>query len=95
MRKRYRVLFIAALVAALIVPVGYALSIESPRKSANQTYTVVMPAAANIVTTRAMIQPTTTGAQRGWLLSPFGDAVKLACIGTILFGLAAAVRRVI
>lgn len=30
MRKRYRVLILAALVAALIVPVGFALSLESP-----------------------------------------------------------------
>jgi len=29
MRKRYRVLLFAALVAALVVPVGYALSVES------------------------------------------------------------------
>jgi len=29
MRKRYRVFFFAALVAALVVPVGYALSVES------------------------------------------------------------------
>ena len=30
MRKRYRVLILAALVAALVVPVGFALSLESP-----------------------------------------------------------------
>jgi hypothetical protein len=29
MRKRYRVLLLAALVAALVVPVGFALSLES------------------------------------------------------------------
>jgi hypothetical protein len=29
MRKRYRVLFLAGLVAALVVPVGFALSIDS------------------------------------------------------------------
>lgn len=30
MRKRYRVLVLAALVAAFVVPVGFALSLESP-----------------------------------------------------------------
>jgi len=30
MRKRYRVLVLAALAAALIVPVGFALSLEAP-----------------------------------------------------------------
>jgi hypothetical protein len=30
MRKRYRVLILATLVAALVVPVGFALSLESP-----------------------------------------------------------------
>ena len=30
MRKRYRVLILAALVAALVVPVGFALSLETP-----------------------------------------------------------------
>ena len=30
MRKRYRVLVLAALAAALVVPVGFALSLEAP-----------------------------------------------------------------
>ena len=30
MRKRYRVLALAALAAALVVPVGFALSLEAP-----------------------------------------------------------------
>jgi hypothetical protein len=93
MRKRYRVLVFAALVAALIVPVGYALSIESMPKTATQSYAVVMPAAANVVAARAMIQRTSE-AQTS-LLGPLGDAAKLLCIGTVLFGLAAAVRKVI
>jgi hypothetical protein len=94
MRKRYRVLFLAALAAALIVPVGYALSIESTTKTASQTYAVVMPAAANVVAARAMIQRTGE-AQPASPLGPVGDAAKLLCIGTVLFGLAAAVRKVI
>jgi len=95
MRKRYRVLLFAALVAALIVPVGYALSIESTPKTTRQTpYAVAMPAAANAVAPRAIIQRTTE-AQPTSTLAPMGDAAKLLCIGTVLFGLAAAVRKVI
>ena len=40
MRKRYRVLFFAALVAALVVPVGYALSFDSRQKPAGARYEV-------------------------------------------------------
>ena len=46
MRKRYRVLVLAALVAALCVPVGYALSIDSTPKAQRTRYAVVIPAAA-------------------------------------------------
>jgi hypothetical protein len=45
MRKRYRVLILAALVAALIVPVGFALSLESPAPSARVSSTVLAPSA--------------------------------------------------
>lgn len=41
MRKRYRVLVLAALVAALIVPVGFALSLESPVPRARASSTAV------------------------------------------------------
>jgi hypothetical protein len=33
MRKRYRVLVLAALAAALVVPVGFALSLEAPLRA--------------------------------------------------------------
>jgi uncharacterized membrane protein len=94
MRKRYRVLFFSALVAALIVPVGYALSFESTPKTTTESYAVVMPAAANLVAARAVIQRTGE-AQATSLPGPVGDAAKLLFIGTVLFGLAAAVRKVI
>jgi hypothetical protein len=45
MRKRYRVLILAALVAALVVPVGFALSLETP-KPRTRTSTPVVNAAA-------------------------------------------------
>jgi hypothetical protein len=45
MRKRYRVLILAALVAALIVPVGFALSLESslPTRSSDTVVRSTVP----------------------------------------------------
>jgi hypothetical protein len=73
MRKRYRVLILAALVAALVVPVGFALSLESPTPRVRTSSATVVDAAA--------------------LLGPVPDSAKLMIIGTMLFGLAAFVRR--
>lgn len=73
MRKRYLVLLIAALVAALVVPVGFALSLDST------------PVATQLVYAGAMTHTATS------LALP--DAAKLIGIGTLLFGLAAAVRK--
>jgi hypothetical protein len=44
MRKRYRVLILAALVAALVVPVGFALSLESPMPSQSSLAVASHPA---------------------------------------------------
>jgi hypothetical protein len=44
MRKRYRVLFLAALVAALVVPVGFALSIDSTPMTSRFTRSGATPA---------------------------------------------------
>jgi len=96
MRKRYRVLIFAALVAALVVPVGYALSIDTMQRGTQTRYKAVLPTAAAAVAAPVVIHrgdavsaPTST-----WL-SPVNDATKLLCIGTVLFGLAAAVRKAV
>jgi hypothetical protein len=74
MRKRYRVLLFAALVAALVVPVGFALSLDATPVATQFVHSgVSMPAALP-----------------SWSMP---DAAKLFCVGTVLFGLAAAVRR--
>lgn len=103
MRKRYRVLLIAAIVAALVVPVGYALSLESqpsPRPTViGHTNLSTAPAAAVvaspvIVHTRA----TSTIASGAAPLSSGREvpgAGKLFLVGTILFGLSALVRKAI
>jgi len=93
MRKRYRVLVLAALVAALVVPVGYALSVDSAQK-AQTRFAVAIPAAATVVASpRLMPRGGDAGPDSPW--SPLGDSAKLLCIGTVLFGLAAAVRKAI
>lgn len=74
MRKRYRVLVLAALVAALVVPVGFALSLESPVPRTPMSSTAV---------------------DASVLLYPVPDAAKLLLVGTMLFGLAAFVRKAV
>jgi uncharacterized membrane protein YgdD (TMEM256/DUF423 family) len=95
MRKRYRVLLFAALVAALVVPVGYALSIDSTQTAAQRRYAAVMPTAATAVAAPVMIHRVDDATATSTMLSPVADAAKLLCIGTVLFGLAAAVRKAI
>jgi hypothetical protein len=75
MRKRYRVLILAAVAAALAVPVGYAWTNETTSIALNARYTSVI-AAPNVP-------------------HPEADAAKLLGIGTLLFGLAAVVRKTI
>ena len=91
MRKRYRVLIFAALVAALVVPVGYALSFDSRQKPASARYEVVPAANVSVVAAPGMMPHNADTTPE--ILSPMSDATKLLCIGTVLFGLAAAVRK--
>ena len=93
MRKRYRVLIFAALVAALVVPVGYALSMDSRPKPANAHYDVVPTASVSVVAAPVMMPHNSDTTPE--ILSPMSDATKLLCIGTVLFGLAAAVRKAV
>jgi hypothetical protein len=102
MRKRYRVLFFAALVAALVVPVGYALSVETPPPAATHGYGAVIPATVAAVApataAAAVAAPIAIRTGASASTSPFyqvPDAAKLFGIGTVLFGLAAAVRKAI
>ena len=95
-RKRFRVVLLAGLVAAFVVPVGFALSLESttgwrttrPAPPATSASTAV---ASSIVVSRSA--GAGAGAARLWSL-PVPDAAKLLIIGSVLIGLAAAVRKV-
>jgi hypothetical protein len=79
-RRRFRVLFLAAALAA--VPVGFALSSEFEPLAARATHdhTAITATAVSVPTGRS-------------LLESAPDATMLLALGTVLLGLAAAVRR--
>jgi hypothetical protein len=100
MRKRYRVLVLAAFVAALVVPVGYALSLEPQPQAAKiaRAALVTSPAAA-VVASPMMVHGSATevasSAPRASSMPAVPDAGKLLLVGTMLFGLSALVRKAI
>jgi hypothetical protein len=90
MRKRYRVLFFASIVAAVAVPVGFALSLESGPVVAR------IPAPASLVASTVVATPALIDTGRGYALSRGwspSDPVKLLIVGTLFLGVAAVVRR--
>ena len=90
-RKRYRVVLLAALVAAFVVPVGFALSLESGTGRRNpqpETSAVRSGIAASIVVPRSTASDITQPFSH-----PVPDAAKLLIVGSVLIGLAAAVRK--
>jgi hypothetical protein len=96
MRKRYRILLLAAIVAALVVPVGYALSIE-PQPVAKYARTGIVPApAAAVVASPVLIRAASgSDATTDSRLLPVPDSAKLLLVGSVLLGLAAMVRKAI
>jgi hypothetical protein len=96
MRKRYRILVLAAIVAALVVPVGYALSIE-PQPIAKYGYTGVVAApSASVVASPALIHtPSGSDAVADSRFPPVPDSAKLLLVGGALLGLAAMVRKAV
>src|SRR5262245_34177394 len=98
-RKRYRVLLLAALVAALAVPVGFALSLDSaPIQAARvrhlPTAAVTTPAAVAVTSSVVLASPSAQPVPaRPWSLPIVPDSAKLLLVGSVLFGLAALVRK--
>jgi len=101
LRKRYRVLLLAAIVAALAVPVGFAWSLDSaPTSTAHvphlSTTAVASSAAVAVTSSVVLAAPAADPAGRRVLHIPaMPDSAKLLLVGTILFGLAAVVRKAI
>jgi hypothetical protein len=93
---------LAAIAAALIVPVGFALSLESAPVTPQARYAAAVPAAESVIPTAAataLAAPISThhlvSPAAGSLFEAVPDAAKLLCVGTVLFALAAAVRKAI
>jgi ABC-type phosphate transport system substrate-binding protein len=86
MRKRFRVLLLAAIVAACAVPVGFALSLEA---------TPVTPARTASASTSPITAVLVGGGSSTFSGVPVPDSAKLVIVGSMLFGLAAAVRKAV
>jgi hypothetical protein len=96
MRKRYRVLVFAALAAALIAPMGLALSVGTVPAITQPPHPVgVAPfATAALAVTAPVVWHAASAASGSGLQQGF-DAAGLLMVGTMLFGLAAVVRKAI
>jgi hypothetical protein len=102
MRKRTRVLILAAIVAAFVVPVSFAWSIDSNKAQSPvahlSTAAVAASTAASVTSSVVVAAPATShraSPQSGAGVIHVPDSAKLLLIGTVLFGLAAFVRRAI
>ena len=98
MRKRFRVMLLAAVVAAFIVPVGFALSLESGAATPHVRNGAVFaaPAARSVVSAPVTLSPRpVAGSSTSPTGSPIPEGAKLFAVGTVLFGLAAVVRRAV
>jgi hypothetical protein len=95
MRKRFRVLLLAAIVAALVVPVGFALSLESTPGAMHTPRTAVATVPSAAVASSMVLTPVHVDSAAPLLGRTLPDAGKLLLVGTVLFGLAAAVRKAV
>jgi hypothetical protein len=99
MRKRFRVLILAAIAAAVVVRVGFALSLQSGPLHAPGVppSAVIMVSTVSTVSTSASA-PAFLGASvhtRGPQSPQVPDGATLLVLGALLIGLAAAVRRAV
>jgi hypothetical protein len=97
-RKRFRVFFLAAVVATIIVPVGFALSLRSAPLASPAlmggspgAHSAALPAAAAVPAT--LVPAVDEG--RGSFEDPLPDAARLFLAGAVLVGLAAVLRKAV
>ncbi len=88
MRRSYRLLIGAVLVGVLFSPLCFDRPFESARFIVQRFDTLLVPTAA-----AAVIAPTVVGEVS--VPQPQFDAARLLMVGTMLFGLAAIVRKAI
>ena|SRR5687768_1507796 len=96
MRKRYRVLILAFLAAAIAVPLGFALSLESSVAPTAVVRPQPPDIGLNVVaasTTKPHLALVQTSASTRPGLPALPDGVKLLFVGSALFGLAGVMRR--
>jgi len=89
MRNSYRLFLLAVLVALLVTPLWFERSFEATRWVAQRVESLLVPTAA-----AAVIAPTVVREVSSAPLPQF-EAARLLMVGTLLFGLAAVVRKAI
>lgn len=93
MRKRFRVVILAAVVAAAAVPMGLALTVDSRVKKASAFVPAGIPAITSAVVTVQGVSFGHSGVASPLPVLP--DSLKLFGMGAVLFGLAAGVKRAV
>ena len=93
MRKRFRVLVLAAIIAAVGVPVGFALSREADAVAVTPHMQGAAVVASTIAASPNVMARDRSASMRS--LPSLPDGAKLLFVGTVLFGLAAAMRRAV
>jgi len=88
MRKRLRILLLAMSVAALIVPFGFALSNDGPVRSGAVGTRAAVQFSDVIMSAKPVMASGTVLS-----LAHLSEGAKLFAIGTVLFAVAAAMRR--
>ena len=91
MRKRFRVLILAAIIAAVVVPVGFALSREADSARMTPQLKGATVVASSITAAPVVVHTDNSPAFAD--LPSLPDGAKLLFVGTALFGVAAAMRR--
>jgi hypothetical protein len=92
MRKRFRILLLAAIVAAAIVPFGFALSMQTAPRTPRSSQGVLATTSA-VNAAGALVRP--GDSSHASILRPMPDWAALFVAGAVLFGVAAAVRKTI
>jgi hypothetical protein len=98
MQRFYRPFFLTAMLAVLIASAGFAHSKDAPRTPRTRPLAHTLRSSAAPVSAAAVVAPVAaraTESAAGSALQPRFDAAALLTLGTVLFGLAAVVRKVL
>ena len=87
MRNSYRLFLLAVLVTFLVFPLWFEKSFDVTQSIAQRVEALLVPTATAAVIVPAVVRDATSMPQ------PQFDAARLLMVGTVLFGLAAVVRK--